>query len=152
MEYKDCEIIALKALRYNKQRVTDENVGIVIKNILLANSRYKTDIGSKKGFINMYVNYAIKSIKSEANRMKRYIFVEDYSPFYKKLSYQDPNPFFWKDLEKYLTKLEYSVILSRYKNNMNLREIGEIEGISYEMVRQHIKRAISKLRESREFI
>ena len=145
MEYKDYEKMAIKDLRFNKKQVTDENIGIIISNILTAEAKYNTDIGSLPGYINMYIQFGIYSINRLHRQVKKLHFTDDYSAFEKPQSNNDI--FFWEDIRKRLTNKEFSAIYSKYKEKKTLKEIGEDHGCSHENIRLIINKAIKKLGE-----
>lgn len=146
MEYLDYEKAAEKILYFYKQPVTDENIGIVIGYILQADSRFN-GTGTKHGFRKLYIDYAIKTIRQNSKKSKRFILLENYDPFINRLSYNDEDSFFWENFKNLLTSREYNAILLRYKDNMNLREIGSKMNVSQEWARKIINSAIKKIKE-----
>jgi RNA polymerase sigma factor (sigma-70 family) len=149
MDYVDCEKMAKIVLLKNKQKLTDENIGIVIDFILRANHKYNPSIGNEYGFRKMYIQFALKSIQTL--KKKRYkdkmIFIEDYNDLDKKNSYSNFNSnIFWEDLQKKLTPKEYAVIFSRIVQLKTLKEIAKEQNFSHETVRNYIKSAHRKIK------
>lgn len=145
MEYKEYEKSAEKILCYHKQPITDENIGIVINYIMTADHRFN-GIGTMHGFRKLYLDYAIKTIIQNAQKQKRFIFLENYDKFQNKLKYKDPDPFFWENFKSLLTNIEYDAILLRYKNNMTFDEIGLTFNKSHEWARTIINKALGKIK------
>lgn len=147
MEYEDCKKMAILALRSAKEQITDENIGIVVTNILIANHRYNKDIGNEFGFRKMYIQFAIKDIRKFRKRSEHVKFVEDYTPYLHKAVYKDQHStIFWSDMKKLLTNIEYEIILSKYRDNKTLVHIGKDFNKSKEWVRQIIKTAHRKIK------
>jgi len=133
----------------SRQKLTDENIGIVIDFILRANHKYNPNIGNEYGFRKMYIGFALKSIKTL--KKKRYkdklIYINDYNDLDQKGSYKDfSSNIFWEDLKKKLTPKEYAVIFSRISQSKTLREIAKEQNFSIETARNYIKSANRKIK------
>jgi DNA-binding CsgD family transcriptional regulator len=149
MDYADCEKMAKIVLLKNRQKLTDENIGIVIDFILRANHKYNKSIGNEFGFRKMYIQFALKSIQTlKKKRFKdKTIYIDDYSKLTSNKSYKDFNSnIFWEDLKKKLTPKEFSVIFSRVSQSKTLREIAEEQNFSIETARNYIKSAHRKIK------
>lgn len=148
MEYKECERMAIAALRTCNRQVTDENIGIVIGYILTANAKYKDTIGNEFGFRKMYISFAIKSIKSADRKNSRTTYDEK---LLDRAVEDKKHKFLFYDIEKHLTKKEYGVILSKYRDNKTLAHIGQEINCSTENVRLILKRTYKKLKVLNEY-
>lgn len=148
MEYQECERMAIAALRTCKRQVTDENIGIVIGNILTANYKYNSNIGNVLGFRKMYISFAIKSIKTADKKNSKYIYD---TALLDRAYVSKKHPFLFEDIKKFLTKKEYDVIVSKYRDNKTLAHIGEEINCSTENVRLILKKSYGKLKKLNEY-
>lgn len=149
MDYVDCEKMAKKVLLSSNQKLTDENIGIVIDFILRANHKYNTSIGNEFGFRKMYIQFALKKIQTLKKKryLDRIVYIEDYSNLKSNNSCQDFNSnIFWEDLKKKLTQKEFSVIFSRIGESKTLREIAKEQNFSIETARNYIKSVNRKIK------
>lgn len=150
MDYVDCEEMAKKVLLSSRQKLTDENIGIVIDFILRANHKYNTNIGNEFGFRKMYIQFALKKIQTLKKKryLDRLVYIDDYSNLKSNNSCKDFNSnIFWEDLKKKLTQKEFSVIFSRVGQSKTLREIAKEQNFSIESARNYIKSANRKIKQ-----
>lgn len=150
MNYIDCEEMAKKVLLSSRQKLTDENIGIVIDFILRANHKYNTNIGNEFGFRKMYIQFALKKIQTLKKKryLDRLVYISDYSNLKSNNSCKDFNSnIFWEDLKKKLTQKEFSVIFSRVGQSKTLREIAKEQNFSIESARNYIKSANRKIKQ-----
>lgn len=146
--YHEYENLAKQYLSKYNQKISDESIGCVVTNLMLADFKFNDKIGNIHGFRKMYALFAIKSLRRFYHKNQHIIYTDD-DKFLANIKYKNDfnENIFWEDIKKYLNNNEYSVIIGRYRMNKTLANISAEMKLSKQRIHQIQKQAIQKLKE-----
>jgi DNA-directed RNA polymerase specialized sigma subunit len=151
MEYKKLRQNAINLLYKNRLSDTEENIGTIVKFMLLAKEKYKPEIGVYEAFLSMYIKFALKTIKTAENKRlnnREKDFSSFDEMFIKGFKVENRENSLFSDIleSQLLNSREKDIILRMYQNGDKITQIASEFNLSKQAIYNIRNGALKKLR------